>query len=355
MNNQLDRRQVRRFRRYLAEERLESDTYRYLARSRTGEEREVLLRLSQAEERHERYWMNLLGERSLPAPKAPLGSRLFNFFARNFGTIFILAMMQHTEQRNDYESDNAVPEEMAADERIHSEVVRSLAQRQRATMAGTFRAAVFGINDGLVSTCALILGVMGAGTSKSTVVASGIAGMLAGAMSMGAGEYVSVHSQTELLEASDPDPDAESAIAKIDIQENELALVFRARGVPADQAEEKARQAVEQIRAGEHADIGGPAGAHEEVGTGFKAALSSFFCFALGAFIPLFPFLLPLSLPLGAIISVILVGIMLLGTGSIVGLLSGCNPLPKALRQLAIGYGAAAITFALGMLFGGLT
>lgn len=348
----LSREKIRRFRRYLAEERLESDTYRYLARTRTGQEREVLLALSQAEERHEKYWLNLLGEKALPAPKASFRARFFNFFARHFGTIFILAIMQRTEQRTDYDLDEDAPAQMAADEKIHSEVVRGLAVRQRITMAGTFRAAVFGINDGLVSTCALILGVAGTGTSKGMIIASGLAGMLAGALSMGAGEYVSVHSQTELLAASDPDPHAEEAVAALDIKENELALVFRARGDSVEEAERKADQAMRQIKDGKPTHFSKPVAPSEEVGTGMHAAISSFIFFAFGAFIPLFPFLLPLSILGSVIFSIVVVGIMLLITGAIVGLLSGMNPFPKAVRQLAIGYGAAAITYLLGTLIG---
>ena len=101
----VSRKQVRRWRKYLAEERLEADTYRYLARRRSGDEREVLQELSIAEERHEQYWLNLLGEDALPTPRASLRSRLLNFFTRIFGTIFMLAMMQRAEQRHDYEAD----------------------------------------------------------------------------------------------------------------------------------------------------------------------------------------------------------------------------------------------------------
>lgn len=90
----VSKKQLRRWRKYLAEERLEADTYRYLARRRSGDEREVLQELSIAEERHEQYWLNLLGEDALPTPRASMRSRILNFFTRIFGTIFMLAMMQ---------------------------------------------------------------------------------------------------------------------------------------------------------------------------------------------------------------------------------------------------------------------
>ena len=122
---------------------------------------------------------------------------------------------------------------MAADERIHEEVVRGLAVRGRARVSGTFRAAVFGANDGLVSNLSLVLGVTGGGASTTTVLLTGLAGLLSGALSMGAGEYVLVRSQRELLAASAPDiSDAHTVLPALDLNANELALVYRARGVP---------------------------------------------------------------------------------------------------------------------------
>jgi vacuolar iron transporter family protein len=101
---------------------------------------------------------------------------------------------------------------MAADERFHEEVVRALAARGRNRLSGSFRAAVFGANDGLLSNLALVLGISASGVSNHTVLVTGLAGLLAGALPMGAGEYVSVNSQRELLEASTPDPRAGTAL-----------------------------------------------------------------------------------------------------------------------------------------------
>lgn len=342
----------RRWRRYLAEERLEADTYRTLARERVGEEREILLQLSQAEERHEAHWLSLLGDAALPAPKAPWTTRVLNYLARRFGSVFVLATMQRSEDRTRYDHDDDVPDAMAADEHIHSEVVRGLAQRQRTAMSGMFRAAVFGMNDGLVSTCALILGVMGTGTDKNVIIAAGLAGLLAGALSMGAGEYISVHSQRELLAASDPLPQSSQVLDKLDMDANELALVYRARGVEREEAERRAAQIFNEIRRGSEVSLGEKASSFDEVGTGMRAAVSSFCAFALGAAIPVLPYLTPLSVPTATIAAIVLVGLSLMITGGTVGLLSGSNPAPRALRQVAIGYGAAAITYALGSILG---
>ena len=118
--------------------------------------------------------------------------------------MFVLALAQRAEARSTYEADVDATPTMAADERIHEEVVRALATRGRNRLSGSFRAAVFGANDGLVSNLALVLGVSASGVSTQTVLVTGLAGLLAGALSMGAGEYVSVRSQRELLDASSP-------------------------------------------------------------------------------------------------------------------------------------------------------
>lgn len=347
----IDAKKRSRWRRYLAEERLEADTYRYLARSRTGAEREILLQLCKAEERHEQHWLKLLGSEALPAPKAPLCPRLLNGLAKSFGSIFVLALMQRAEQRSAYDTDTDVPANMAADEHIHGEVVRGLADHQRSTMAGSFRAAIFGMNDGIVSVYALILGMVGAMVGREAIVAAGIAGLLAGALSMAAGEYISVHSQIELLKASDPNPESLKVISNLDMSENELALVFQARGDSLEIAQEKAAQAFKDLEAGRQKIINHQR-EHGEVGTGKKAAISSFIFFAGGAFVPLLAFLIPWSTEIAVIVASVLVAVTLLITGSVVGMLSGSSPVQKALRQLLIGILAAAVTYGLGAIVG---
>ncbi|GAA1688330.1 VIT1/CCC1 transporter family protein [Microcella alkalica] len=353
------RAEMRRWRRYLADERAEAAVYRDLARRRTGEERAILLALADAEGRHEAHWMSLLGEHAARVPAVSLRTRILGFFARRFGSVFVLALAQRAESRSPYESDAHATPAMAADERIHQEVVRGLAARGRVRLAGTFRAAVFGANDGLVSNLALVLGIGATGVSATTVLFTGIAGLLAGALSMGAGEYVSVRSQRELLAASSPDPDAHTAVPHLDVDANELALVYRARGMTEEEALDHARAvvaeydpAVASARAAELRELGAAAEGHEEIGSAWGAAASSFSFFASGAIIPVIPYLLGLTGLAAVVTAAVLVGIALLVTGTIVGVLSGASPWRRAFRQLAIGYGAAAATYALGLAFG---
>ena len=357
------RAQIKRWRKHLAEERMEARTYRDLSERRTGEERAVLLQLEEAERRHEEYWLARLGENALPAPKPPLRTRAASLLAHLFGTIFILAMAQRAEQRSSRDVDDDVPAHMQADEHIHAEVIRSLAAKSRETLAGTFRAAVFGANDGLVSNLALVLGVAASGMEPHAVLLTGVSGLLAGALSMGAGEWVSVHSQRELLDASIPDPDAHQAVTDLDVNANELALVFRARGESEEEAEAHAAQVFAKLAkpaTGEsgaiavRAALGGQEsdGAGEQVGTPMNAALSSFCFFATGAFFPLVPYILGLTGLTAIIVAAAIVGVALLFTGGVVGILSGQPPMPRALRQLLVGFGAAGVTYLLGLLFG---
>ena len=167
--------------------------------------------------------------------------------------------------------------------------MRGLANRGRMRLSGTFRAAVFGANDGLVSNLALIIGISASGADRHFVLLSGIAGLLAGALSMGAGEYVSVRSQRELLEASAPHPEAGRAVSDLDVDANELELVYRARGMAPEAARAKARAQLASWADDE------PSAGHDDVGTGWAAAVSSFAFFASGAAVPVLPFAVGLT------------------------------------------------------------
>ncbi|WP_438353052.1 VIT1/CCC1 transporter family protein [Microbacterium sp. CJ88] len=346
----------RRWAQYLVNERAEARVYRQLAARREGEEREILLALAEAEGRHESHWLTLLGGEPARLPRPDTGTQLLGLMAKRFGSIFVLALAQNAEGRSPYDDEPFATAAMAADEKIHHEVVRGLAARGRRRLSGTFRAAVFGANDGLVSNLALVMGIGATGATPQLVLFSGVAGLLAGALSMGAGEFVSVRSQRELLEATEPSNYADAALPHLDLDANELALVYRTRGLTADEADARARAVVETAHA---ADRSTPyqlpveqGGDHEVVGGAWGAALSSFLFFASGAIIPVLPWIFGLS-GIGAVaLALLLVGIALMSTGAMVGLLSGAPPFRRALRQLLIGFGAAAVTYLLGLLFG---
>ncbi|MGB4137260.1 MAG: VIT1/CCC1 family protein [Microbacterium sp.] len=347
----------RRWARYLVEERAEGAVYQRLAARRQGEERQILLSLAEAERRHEQHWLELLGEEPKRLPKAGIRSRMLGWMAGRFGSIFVLALAQTAEARSPYDAEQYATPAMRADEKVHHEVVRGLAARGRRRLSGSFRAAVFGANDGLVSNLALVLGIGATGAGSGFVLFSGVAGLLAGALSMGAGEFVSVRSQRELLAATEASDAADAAAGDLDLDENELALVYRARGMDQDEALSRARRIVQAAREGVRRSATGPIGTaspggdHEVVGSDWAAAISSFLLFASGAIVPVLPWIFGLQGTVAVVVALILVGIALLSTGAMVGILSGGPPLRRALRQLLIGFGAAAITYALGLLF----
>jgi len=357
MSRGSDQARRRRWRRYLADERAEGALYRELAERYTGEEREILLGLADAEQRHEQHWIDLLtaagDDPTRDVGSASLGSRLLIPLGRRFGALFVLALAQRAESRSPYGADDDATDAMAADERIHGEVLRGLAARGRRKLAGRLRAAVFGINDGLVSNLALVLGVGATGLPTTTVLVTGVAGLLAGSLSMGVGEYISVRSQRELLEASHPDPDSQRALPDLDVDANELALVYRARGMTPAEAERHASDVLATLHLDDAGTVAERTPDNEDgIGSAWGAALSSFLFFASGAFIPVIPYLAGAEGFTAVAIAAASVGLVLLATGAIVGLLSGGSLLRRSVRQLLIGLGAAAVTFVLGLLFG---
>lgn len=348
----------RRWARYLVEERAEGLVYEKLAARRTGEEREILQGLADAERRHAGHWLDLLGGEPERLPRAGIRSRLLGWMAGRFGSVFVLILAQSAEARSPYDDDADATPAMRADEKIHYEVVRGLAARGRRRLSGSFRAAVFGANDGLVSNLALVLGIGATGAPSSFVLFSGIAGLLAGALSMGAGEFVSVRSQRELLAATEANDDDALAAGDLDIDENELALVYRARGIDEVDSLARARRVIAAAQAGARRQATGAirthgaSDAHEIVGNAWTAAISSFLLFSSGAIVPVLPWIFGLEGMTAVLVALLLVGVSLLTTGALVGILSGGPPLRRALRQLLIGFGAAAITYALGLAFG---
>ena len=349
--------QIRRWRRYLADEESEARIYRYLAQRAEGKDREILMQVAEAEKRHQQHWRDMLGEHVGKPVRPSLSSAFLQFMAKHFGSVFILAMAQMAESRSPYAEDPDATEEMAADEAIHEEIIRALATSGREKLSGNFRAAVFGANDGLVSNLALTIGITASGASSSMVLLSGIAGLLAGALSMAAGEFVSVRSQRELLDASQPTQVTLRVAGDLDIDANELELIYRARGMDEEAAHHRALERFGYLDCDCDSSLSHRAdeeGEEENValGTDIGAAAASFSFFASGALVPILPYILGLSGIWAMLLSLLFVTMALGFTGGIVGLLSGSSPMRRGLRQILIGLGAAGITYLLGLAFG---
>ena len=226
----------------------------------------------------------------------------------------------------------------------------ALETRHRTPDGGNLRAAVFGINDGLVSNAALILGVAGAGAAPEMVLLTGLAGLLAGAGSMAAGEYISVRTQREFYEYQ-IGLEAEELAFYPQEEAAELALIYEAKGIPRDEAIALAtrliadpKQALDTLA---REELGlNPA----ELGSPWGAGLSSFAAFALGAALPLLPWWLTDSAPLPLTLAIS--GTALFGIGAAISLFTGRGALRSGLRMLAIGASAGSLTWLLGRILG---
>jgi vacuolar iron transporter family protein len=331
--------------------------YRVLAEAEPAAERRALFaQLAREAEAQAEIWATEAARAGTPVPAVFVPrprTRLVATLARQLGPVRIRPVLSAMKVRG--LSIYGAPERGHAMPRTIEDVGR---RHHPARGIGNLRAAVFGVNDGLVSNASLILGVAGAtnagahdGAMGSAVVISGIAGMLAGAFSMAAGEYISVRSQREMLErqiSAERDelaqyPEQEAA---------ELSLIYQARGLPREDADRVAERIIANptyaldTLAREELGIDPAA-----LGAPGSAAVASFFSFAAGAFIPLVPFLVsrsPRTLP----VSIALTAAALFGVGATTSLFSGHSAVRGGLRMLLIGAAAAAATFFVGHVLG---
>jgi VIT1/CCC1 family predicted Fe2+/Mn2+ transporter len=217
--------------------------------------------------------------------------------------------------------------------------------------ANNLRAAVFGINDGLISNMSLILGVAGANVNQHIILLTGIAGLLAGACSMGAGEYISVRSQREVFER-------QIAIEKQELEEypeeekEELSFIYQARGMHEKEANSLAALMINNPETGLNTLAREELGLDpDNLGSPVGAMVASFLSFSIGAFIPLFPFLFANNTE-SLLTSIVITGMTLFLIGSILSLFTNRNPLLQGLRMLFVGAIAGTFTFFIGKLFG---
>jgi VIT1/CCC1 family predicted Fe2+/Mn2+ transporter len=225
-------------------------------------------------------------------------------------------------------------------------------QDASSSKSGTLRAAIFGMNDGLVSNLSLIFGVAGSGVDRDVVIIAGIAGLLAGAFSMAAGEYVSMKVQREVLEEL-IHKEAHEIATQPDEEERELAEIYEAKGISATTAALIAAELMKdpEVALETHAREELGIDMQEGLGSPWAAAGSSFVMFAIGAIVPLLPFLLTEG-GRAVVISATISGATLFGVGGAMTVLTGRGFLRSALRMLAIGTAAAAITYGVGTLLG---
>ncbi|MBI4674508.1 MAG: VIT1/CCC1 transporter family protein [Chloroflexi bacterium] len=334
---------------------------------------QVYRKLAATEEKHAQFWQAQLRQttRVVTTVQPSWRAQTLAFLARRFGASFVLPTLTGLE-RDDSRGYAAQPEAtgtgMSAEETSHAVILHTIAAHTRGGMEGgalaqlegrhraaggnALRAAVLGANDGLVSNLSLIMGVAGAVTEGNAIVIAGLAGLLAGAASMAMGEWISVQSSRELYERQIKIEQTEIEQAPQEEQE-ELALIYQAKGLSATQAEEFAARLMSNhdtaLDALSREELG--IDPQELGGSALEAAGASFVLFAIGAIIPLFPFFLFGGIP--AIIASVVVstlGLFVIGAG--ITLMTGRSVWYSGMRQVIFGLGAAAVTFAIGRLIG---
>lgn len=307
--------------------------------------KKLFLELADAAEKQANIWEKKLKKSGKVAPKfSPdfrtrlVGALLHVFSAKQLR--FILSAMK-VRGMSIY---SGAPSSHAAETHLE--------QRHKGlNTAGNLRAAVFGVNDGLVSNASLLLGFVGANAAHGSIVLSGVAGLLAGACSMAAGEYISMRSQREFFEYQislekeelELYPEEEAA---------ELACIYRARGIPKAEAKKMADLMISDSTTALDTLAREELGLNpHELGSPMGAAVSSFLAFAVGAFIPLLPFLLS-QRSITIAWSIGLAGVSLLLIGGLLSLFTSRSAIVSGLRMLFIGAMAGAVTFFIGKLLG---
>lgn len=216
---------------------------------------------------------------------------------------------------------------------------------------GNLRAAVFGVNDGLISNASLIMGVAGAAADNAVILLSGAAGLIAGAFSMAAGEYVSVRSQREMYEYQIA-LEREELEYYPEAEAEELALIYAARGLSAADARTMANAVIADPQRALDTLAREELGLNpDELGSPWAAAGFSFAAFAMGASIPLLPFLFARG-DVAFAVTIVATGCALFVVGACLSLFTGRNALLSGLRMLAIGACAGGVTYAIGRLLG---
>jgi VIT1/CCC1 family predicted Fe2+/Mn2+ transporter len=334
---------------------------------------ELYRRLAATEEEHANFWEEKLRAAGKPLPRRRIGwrTRTLMWLARRFGPGFVVPTLALDEQGNSHlygRTPETKGTPLVAQEQSHRRLLQSiggaaprgvegsvlarLEGRHRTLGGNALRAAVLGANDGLVSNLSLIMGVAGAELSSRAILVTGFAGLLAGAISMALGEWLSVQSSRELYER-------QIGIEKQELEEipgeeeEELALIYQAKGL----SEEQARNLASQLLADHTTAL--DTLAREELGinpeelggSAWEAALTSFGLFAVGAIVPLLPFVFLSGLRVVITSGVAsAIGLFVIGAG--ITLMTGRNIWFSGMRQVLFGLLAALVTYTIGSLVG---
>ena len=362
-----DRHRNATYKEYLKGELQAAAVYEAMADAEADSERAGVFRqLVQAEMRHASRWAEKLGMD--PATLVPANSgirlRFLSWAARRFGTNRMVPLLLRGEAK-DISTYSLDPEahDLAKEEREHGRTLRNLSNGQDSTetiraerghfsgTSGNLRATVLGVNDGLVSNFSLVMGVAGGTGDTNIVLLAGVAGLLAGAFSMAAGEYVSMRSQRDVYEH-------QISLEKAEIEmwpeeeEEELALIYQAKGLSKEEAETIAKRVMSDPEVALDTMAREELGLNpSELGSPWGASLSSFAAFVAGALIPILPYIFGatgMAIPLSAVLS----AGALLTVGGALAWMTDRSVAWGALRMVIAGGAAATVTFGVGSLIG---
>ncbi len=332
--------------------------------------KDLFLQLAQAENEHAEIWRDKLTSagRSETLPRPSFRTRLMIGLVHRFGPSFVLPVVAANEyaDRNKY-ANQPDAQALSADENGHAAVIRAATGHgspgdvteiggperwHRGGSGNELRAAVLGVNDGLVSNFCLIMGVAGAGSGSATVLLTGLAGLVGGALSMALGEWLSVTNARELARTQ-IDKEAEELEQTPEAEKKELALIYQAKGIAREQAWLIASKVMENRDTALDTLVREELGIdpNELGGNAWSAAGVSLLLFAFGAIFPVVPYFW-LGGSQAITLSIILSLLGLGSVGMVTALFNGRSFSFSALRQIVFGGVAAAITFGVGTLFG---
>lgn len=370
-----DRETIKRYQANLDDEIDGIAIYRLVAQAeKDPQRRKIFEELSAVEERHANVWREKLREAGVePREHGPsVKIRLLGLAARVFGVRSVLTIIRSMEAGayGAYMAQDETAQALAPDEREHrltmsrmqrgrdKEPAEAIIERERwhkTGGGGTLRASIFGVSDGLVSNTSLVMGFAGATTNSSTIVLAGVAGLLAGAFSMAAGEYVSMRAQRELFERQ-IELERSELESMPEEEARELSLIYQAKGFPKEEADATAARLMQNPQIALDTLVREELGLDpSELGSPWGASGGSFVAFAFGAVVPVVPFLFGSASVAVIALSSVLAGIALFGVGAGVSLFTGRSAVYSGVRQVALGAAAAVVTFAIGSLIGAST
>jgi VIT1/CCC1 family predicted Fe2+/Mn2+ transporter len=301
-----------------------------------------------------------------PSTKA----KILNLIGKVFGYDYILGVLLDTERSlssSIISSRKRVSSDSSLSDTAHVTILKNILnnqpnvsgsnlarfeKRHRSIGGNALRAAVLGGNDGLVSNFSLVMGIAGATSGKSVVLLTGLAGLLAGALSMALGEWISVHSSKELFE-NQMQMEMEELENNPEGEELELALIYQSKGIPEVEAKKMAKEIILDIDHAHEVLVKEELGINKEdlKGSAMEAAITSFLLFSIGAIIPVIPFFFIGGMQ-AVIFSTVLSGFGLFLIGASITLFTGKSVWYSGFRQVIFGLAAAAVTFGIGKLIG---